>query len=882
MLNIFTNILFTNPWVLSGLAALPVLWFLLRVTPPAPRRVALPSARFLKDLIPTRQTSTHTPWWILILRMATIALIIFAFAGPIYNPAPTAPDSKPVLIVFSNDWAAAASWNEQITAATQIISKSRRGNQNIFILTTAPSNDDKKFLTGPTTPAQAEGIIKAMTPLPWPGDIAGALKDAQTLPEKIDSIWLSHGIEEPGADDLYEFLKSRGRFTAHIPAPEKLPLTLKKSPARADDKISITIAAPGNIPPGRNVAVHALGARGQIIDTQPVKIKPGEDTEVFFNTPQNLGGDITQFKIVGAQGAGAVYIIGGGGRKTVAIFGAAADDNPKPFIEARFYIRRALEGFANIIEGPDEKILNEKPDVVILPDTGNLPLETLSALEKWVKDGGLLIRISGPNMAASNEQFLTPLPIRGGNRALDGAMTWEKPQKISAFPETSPLYGINFHEDIFVRQQILTQPTSDMESMTWAKLSDGTPLITSAPFERGRIVLIHTAIDPAWSDLPLSGAFVEILKRIIGLAGRTDIAPNTGGILNAIWVMDGYGAIVKPGANVKPIPANEFQLIVPGPSAPPGLYGRAGYDIPLNLGDHIQSVAPAELPGATIYGQNFELDLMPYLLYAALMLFIADWTIMVLMAGYYRIGLRSAMFCALVFLSFPANAFDPTPTDIDHAAGFYLAYIKSNDAALDSLTQSGLENLAAELSRRTSAEVSGVIGLDPVTDDLVFFPVIYWPLGMAHTQLSPAAISNIQKYLNHGGTILFDTRDGAGENDTFNTRLGTAIGGLSIPALAPMPQDHVLMRSFYLLDSWPGRMNGGALWMEAQSAPGRDGVSSMIIGGNDWAGAWAEGTQTRQNETAIRFGVNVVIYALTGNYKADQVHVKSILERLGR
>jgi hypothetical protein len=114
---------------------------------------------------------------------------------------------------------------------------------------------------------------------------------------------------------------------------------------------------------------------------------------------------------------------------------------------------------------------------------------------------------------------------------------------------------------------------------------------------------------------------------------------------------------------------------------------------------------------------------------------------------------------------------------------------------------------------------------------------------------------------------------------------------LEVPALAPVPQDHVLTKAFYLLTEFPGRHAGGQVWVERRE--GASEVSPVIIGSNDWAGAWAVNPNGRpmfavvpggemQRETAYRFGINLVMYALTGNYKADQVHVPAILERLGQ
>jgi hypothetical protein len=114
----------------------------------------------------------------------------------------------------------------------------------------------------------------------------------------------------------------------------------------------------------------------------------------------------------------------------------------------------------------------------------------------------------------------------------------------------------------------------------------------------------------------------------------------------------------------------------------------------------------------------------------------------------------------------------------------------------------------------------------------------------------------------------------------------------------------VLTKTFFLLRDFPGRFTNGQLWVEALPAAGEeeegnrparagDGVSSILITSNDLAGAWAlrpDGQpmlplvpgEPRQRELAFRAGVNIVMYALTGNYKADQVHIPALLERLGQ
>jgi hypothetical protein len=203
------------------------------------------------------------------------------------------------------------------------------------------------------------------------------------------------------------------------------------------------------------------------------------------------------------------------------------------------------------------------------------------------------------------------------------------------------------------------------------------------------------------------------------------------------------------------------------------------------------------------------------------------------------------------------------------------------------------------LNRRTAVEAGDPRGVNLTVDDLNLFPLLYWPIRPDHPDLAAGVTERLDAYLRQGGMILFDTADaatlipgqpgpGPGEQ-----RLRQLLGGLNLPPLEPMPEDHTLTRSFYLLQDFPGRWTGGQVWVDRVDATVNDGVSSVIIGGHDWAGAWAVDALglaaypvvpggERQREMARRVGVNVVMYALTGNYKTDQVHIPALLERLGQ
>jgi hypothetical protein len=239
-----------------------------------------------------------------------------------------------------------------------------------------------------------------------------------------------------------------------------------------------------------------------------------------------------------------------------------------------------------------------------------------------------------------------------------------------------------------------------------------------------------------------------------------------------------------------------------------------------------------------------------------------------------------------------------------------LAYVLTGDAQVDATSRAGLVGLSRTLFQRTSIEPAAPIAVDIERDELTFFPFIYWPVTADGAALSDDATARLNRYLQTGGMILFDTRDadlgGFGDNTPEGRRLQALALGLDIPPLEPLPADHVLTRTFYLLQDFPGRFAGRDLWVEA-APPGaaqaegmpfrnlNDGVTPVVIGGNDWAAAWAIDdlgnplfpvgrglAGERQRELALRFGVNLIMHVLTGNYKSDQVHVPALLDRLGQ
>jgi hypothetical protein len=243
-----------------------------------------------------------------------------------------------------------------------------------------------------------------------------------------------------------------------------------------------------------------------------------------------------------------------------------------------------------------------------------------------------------------------------------------------------------------------------------------------------------------------------------------------------------------------------------------------------------------------------------------------------------------------------ATAAQAQTTEQNPALITRLAYVVTGDATLDGVSRMGLAGLSDYVNHRTAATLGDPAPVTPGQDDLSFYPLLYWPISADATAPSGAAVAALNSFMAHGGIILIDTRDG-GSGEGFAVGASAALQSfghdLAIPPLAPLTSAHVLARSFYLLQDFPGRFDGAPVWVGRDQDRSNDSVSPVIIGAHDWASAWAIDAQgrnpfatlpggARQRTLAYRFGVNLVMYALTGNYKGDQVHVPSLLERLGQ
>jgi hypothetical protein len=912
-MNLFAGLSFGVPWLLAALVALPVIWWLLRVTPPAPKRVTFPPFRLLLGLEAPQETPARTPWWLLLLRLIAAAIVIVAFAEPTIGRATKNIARGPLVLFVDNDWAAAQIWRNRDAAISEALADAANAGRPVAIVPTASVS---KPVVSLLDAGEAEREARALEPQSYEPNrtrAAQAVADAH-FAGRPEILWLSDDLDHGDAAKIARILSSAGDLKIYADAPGLSPLALNgvRNTATGFD---VDIARSGD-DGARDGKIAALGEHGENLASAPFHIAPGaSEASARVTLPLEVRNETRRIAIDGMDSAGAVRLLGANARRlAVGLVSASSLESRQPLLSDLFYLKRALAPYADVHEGTIADELARNDSVLVLADVGDISGDDHTRLVSFVANGGVLLRFAGARMTTGTDD-LVPVKLRVGGRYLGGALAWAAPQHLAPFPDASPFRGLAIPSEVTVSRQVLAEPSVELGERTWARLTDGTPLVTAAPRDKGWIVLFHVTASPAWSSLPLSGLFVDMLRRVLDLANGarpSDLGTDASAVFPPFETLDGFGHAQKPSPETLSIRGSDIGKIAASALHPAGLYGSQGAQVAIDAAGRSTDFTPIDVATEAYSGVG-ALALKAPLLLIALLLLLLDALISLWLRGHLPrwkqiMAARGAavVLCVLFVVHGPARADDAF--DMKAALDTRLAYVVTGVPDVDAMSKAGLYGLGLRLKARTSYEPQDPMGVDIARDDLSFFPLLYWPMDPREADLSPQAVTKLVAYMKNGGTILFDTRDqtlgpSRGANSPGEATLRRLTAKLDLPPLQQIPSAHVLTKAFYLLQNFPGRWDGGRVWVEALPPPdpdagpaparGGDGVSPVIIGGNDWAAAWAVDSSGRplvdvspggeeQREQAVRFGINVVMYALTGNYKTDQVHVPALLERLGQ
>ncbi len=989
---------FLNPWLLAGLATLPVIYWLLRTVPPRPKQVAFPATRILIGLENKDKTPAKTPWWLTLIRMLAAALVILALAEPVLNPnrETALKGSGPVVLVVDNGWAGAARWPERVRMIDRLIAEAESQSRAVVIAATASPTKAFQYRIEP--PGAARSTAAALQPQPFAPqreEAASALAIALATATGTSVVWLADGLDHDGktADFATRLASLAPSGFAVLEAGAAEEALGAVAGVGAGGKLEATVMrASGGV---REGTLHALSARSQRLGEVPFKLAPGAlATSAAFELPLELRNQVTRVEISGERSAGAVQLLDAASQwNRIGLLSGENREQAQPLLAQLYYVQKALGPFAELVQPKDanlaqgmDSVIKQKSTIAVLADIGTIDGDLKTRVDEWVRRGGVLVRFAGARLEKGGDDLL-PVALRVGGRTLGGALSWSTPQPLAAFADDSLFAGLNIPADVRVSRQVLADPARlDGNVKVWARLKDGTPLVTAAARGNGQLVLFHVTANSDWSNLPLSGLFVDMLKRISTLAKAGGVSGDAladgiaadaktadaaasvdaATVLAPVQVLDGYGTLRPPPPTAQAITTAKLGETRPSADHPPGYYGPLASPRALNImgAKTVLKPLPA-LPASAerrAYTAQVSQPLKPQLLSTALLLLFVDILAVVALqaGGMAWKSLRPATRASAVLILAGSIAMlsligdaaaqsggrppTPSPGDRPFPFGFQpinpstseqvqtvrpppanaldgralgatgkvtFGYVLTGDAQTDTTSRQGLAGLNKLLIAKTAVEPGEAVAVDIAVDEIAFFPILYWPVLVNARALPDPVLAKIDAYMKQGGMIIFDTRDyGQGLPSGFNvqgggntgTPLQRLLGRLDLPRLEPVPETHVLTKSFFLLRSFPGRWDGGQLWVEAEapenSAQGKrakrsDGVSSVIVTSNDFASAWALDERNRplfptvpggeaQREMAFRSGINIVMYALTGNYKADQVHIPALLERIGQ
>lgn len=923
------TVAFTNPWLLSALIVLPLLWLLLRAVPPAPVSKFFPGVILLLGLNDETQTSDRTPWWLLMLRMLVLSLVIIGLAGPVMNPLTATEKRAQLLILLDGGWASVRDWEAHQTLLHQVLRQAARNGQRVALAR----------LTNPETPVfgtaqAAQNRIVSFAPQPWAPRANEMLTALEPLEgQRFDILWLSDGLAQPGRNTLLATLQKHGA----VEVIETGKTLIGLEPAQLQDGMVSLFATRLTSANDQTITVIAHGTdpsgQPQVVARMPATFAAGKKRlRVQISLPKELRERVSRFEIEDQPGAAAISLTGNSlSRPKVALVSDQSDRERLDLLSPMHFLTKAFAPTADLVTGNLTTLLPANPDLIVLADIAKLSKDEQEQLTHWIKQGGLLLRFSGARIAASNlsrdsDHPLMPVRLRAGGRSVGGAMSWGAPKTLADFAPNSPFFGLDIPPDVSVSTQVLAQPNPTLPQRVISALSDGTPLVTRKMLGEGQIVLFHVTANAEWSSLPLSGLFVQMLERLSrSISGKTSSAEILQGtVWKAEQTLTAHGqletALQQAGVTGKDLFSAPLSATLR-----PGLYSHAGETAARNVLPNDTILQAAKWPlGTNLRGLNAvrETPLAGWCLILALLAMLVDVAAtLALTRPLVSVAALIGLFAVLsdgwkaearqeLTTKKTVQEVAVSGTAIRASSELSLAYILTGNAKVDAISELGLTGLSRALTARTSVEPAAPTGLNLERDDLVFYPLLYWPMTSDQKLPSQQAYRKLNDFMRSGGMILFDTRDGDIADFSSATANGKQLEKISyeldIPTLEVIPADHILTRTFYLLQDFPGRYSSADIWVEsapqakekAARRPFRnlnDGVSPVVIGANDWAAAWAQDAQgrpmfpvgrsnrgDRQRELAYRFGINLVMHVLTGNYKSDQVHVPALLERLGQ
>jgi hypothetical protein len=350
-------------------------------------------------------------------------------AEPLWNSFAALSGSGPLLVLIDDGFAAATDWDKRIDFARERAAAAERSGRIVAVAALSQGSQD----IAPSDRSGLDGQLRSLAPVPYAPDRAGAIAAIERFlarEPKTDVVWIADGVELGGASAFSTRLASIAH-SVEVVTDGGGALALAGVDNEAGALIALLTRSDAHAP--STGAVRALDAQGREVGRAVFDFGTKSAVEAHFDLPVELRNDVTQVVIDGERSAGATWLIDERSRRRrVAIASGASADVAQPLLAPNYYLKRALQPFADISEWHDSStdpvisLLEQKPSVLVLADMSVASGPELDAITQFLDNGGVLLRFAGTRLAAGDDT-LTPTTLRRGGRLLGGALSWESP-----------------------------------------------------------------------------------------------------------------------------------------------------------------------------------------------------------------------------------------------------------------------------------------------------------------------------------------------------------------------------------------------------------------------------------------------------------------------
>ena len=801
------------------------------------------------------------------------------------------------IIVADIGWSVAKDWNNFKELVLEIGKEAEKNKKEIIFFHTKLEtyNESKIFQTS----YALNNYLENLSPFPFQfkkGSLDKLIKN-ESIFKNSKIFILSSKFDFNNFPDYYKkfsLIKNNSNNYYYINPLETILII--KSLKVSEGKIICEVFRLGKNSFKQEFFLNVETINNEVIYKNNHYIKENENNKIInLSFPNGIFNQIKSIKIVGQNHAGARYYFDDfSKKKNIAILNSNESYKESPLLSPIYYLKKALNSKHNVKVEKINDIIKQSHSTIIIPETEEIPNAFEKKLSDWLLEGGTLIRFSGKRLAEKKSKFLPSKDTFRRIRNIEGQLTINKKLFISDFEKDSIFYGLSIPKDITINKQLVFNAFPERVKVL-AKLNDNTPLVSMIKYGAGEIILFHIGANNDWSNLPISSLFPDMLNRVLLFSKNHNSSNFKNLSLNR--EIDGFGNLVSPKKIVTMNSFDKLKTIKPSLDTPPGQYENNQISIALNLSTNINQYETEKTNSNVLSNYTFKntKDLSSTILKIILAMFILDILIIIVIKNSVNFSniftkKKDSLVLILFFLTL-------SELDSLSASETNLAYIKIEDTQINNISENGLETIRNLLITRTSINPKAVIGLDIKSDYIYSYPFIYWPLTKNLLSIKKPEIIKIKNYLNNGGIFFFDiigfSRKDLNLKGKKFKEIRRFLDEIGANELSIIPKEHTLTKSFYLLNKFPGKWDNRILFVENSNLQYKDGVSSIILGFNDWAKAWALDSNNlplfpvvpggeRQRELSYRFGINIAMYALTGNYKSDQIHSKSILERLGK